>query len=233
MVEKISNLRFQTTNPQPTGGASGRRPTDGATGEGVRAPGTERGAGAPGAPGEPFPLPLPGCVVWFMPDGGLRLTALSRNGGGSRAAGLPRDALHEAHHPEALLPGVAEVDPAALPARPSAGSAPTLEGIGIMEQRGRGSSCGVWPPSAGSSESGSRGFESRATLGKWRCRFLTGRCDGLLDEPRPGAPREIGDEQIERVIAMTLKSVPKDATHWSTRSMTNASGMTQSTLSRV
>jgi transposase len=74
---------------------------------------------------------------------------------------------------------------------------------------------------------------TRATVGKWRRRFVKGRCDALLDEPRPGAPREIGDEQIERVIALTLESVPRDATHWSTRSMAKASGMTQSTVSRV
>jgi transposase len=55
----------------------------------------------------------------------------------------------------------------------------------------------------------------------------------LLDEPRPGAPREIEDEEVERVIALTLESTPKDATHWSTRSMAAASGMTQSTVSRI
>ena len=76
MVEKISSVRFKTTNPEPTGGAADRKPTDGA-------PGTRYGAA------EPFPLPLPGCVVWFMPDGGLRLTALSRNGGGSTPKGSP------------------------------------------------------------------------------------------------------------------------------------------------
>jgi hypothetical protein len=86
MVEKISNLRFQTMNPGPRGGASGRKTTDEAPGAGYRAPGKERG---PGASAEPFPLPLPGCVVWFMPDGGLRLTALSRNGGGSTPTGSP------------------------------------------------------------------------------------------------------------------------------------------------
>ena len=59
---------------------------------------------------------------------------------------------------------------------------------------------------------------TRATVGKWRRRFLRDGCDGLLDEPRPGAPRTIGDEDVERVVVKTLESLPRDATHWSTRS---------------
>ena len=74
---------------------------------------------------------------------------------------------------------------------------------------------------------------TRETVGKWRRRFLQARCDGLLGEPRPGAPRKIADEDVERVIAMTLESVPKDATHWSTRSMSKASGMTQTMVGRI
>ena len=74
---------------------------------------------------------------------------------------------------------------------------------------------------------------TRETVGKWRRRFLQARCDGLLDEPRPGAPRQLGDEDVERVIAMTLESTPSDATHWSTRSMAKASGMSQSAVSRI
>lgn len=74
---------------------------------------------------------------------------------------------------------------------------------------------------------------TRETVGKWRRRFLKGGCDGLLDEPRPGAPRQISDEQVERVIAMTLESIPKDATHWSTRCMAEASGLSQSAVSRI
>jgi transposase len=73
----------------------------------------------------------------------------------------------------------------------------------------------------------------RSTVGKWRSRFLKMRLDGLLDEPRPGAPREISDEQVERVVATTLESVPRDATHWSTRSMARATGMSQSAVSRI
>jgi transposase len=71
------------------------------------------------------------------------------------------------------------------------------------------------------------------TVGKWRRRFLAERLDGLLDEPRPGAPRTIGDADVERVIALTLESAPRDATHWSTRSMAAASGYSQSSISRI
>jgi transposase len=71
------------------------------------------------------------------------------------------------------------------------------------------------------------------TVGKWRARFIAHRLDGLLDEPRPGAPRQITDGDVERVITKTLESTPKDATHWSTRSMAKASGLTQSAVSRI
>jgi len=73
----------------------------------------------------------------------------------------------------------------------------------------------------------------KQTVGKWRQRFLRQRLDGLLDEPRSGAPRKISDAQIERVITMTLESVPRDATQWSTRSMASASGLTQTAVSRI
>lgn len=72
-----------------------------------------------------------------------------------------------------------------------------------------------------------------ATVGKWRQRFLQRRTDGLLDEPRPGAPRTVSDAQVEDVIARTLETTPPDATHWSTRSMARACGLSQSTVSRV
>ena len=71
------------------------------------------------------------------------------------------------------------------------------------------------------------------TVGKWRQRFLDRRLDGLLDEPRPGAPRQVGDAQIERVVRLTLESTPADATHWSTRAMAKRSGLSQSTISRI
>jgi transposase len=74
---------------------------------------------------------------------------------------------------------------------------------------------------------------SRLTVGKWRRRFLERGVDGLLDEPRPGAPRKITDADVEKVIALTLESVPRHATHWSTRSMAEKVGMSQSAISRI
>ena len=74
---------------------------------------------------------------------------------------------------------------------------------------------------------------SKPTVGKWRARFLERRLDGLLDEPRPGTPRKISDEDVERVVTLTLETTPADATHWSTRSMARRSGLSRSTISRV
>jgi transposase len=71
------------------------------------------------------------------------------------------------------------------------------------------------------------------TVGKWRRRFLADRLDGLHDEPRPGAPRTIGDDAVETVIVKTLEETPLEATHWSTRSMAKATGMSQSAISRI
>ena len=71
------------------------------------------------------------------------------------------------------------------------------------------------------------------SVGKWRGRFLTKRLDGLVDEPRPGAPRTVTDEHVEAVIVKTLQETPADATHWSTRSMARATGMSQSAVSRI
>jgi transposase len=73
----------------------------------------------------------------------------------------------------------------------------------------------------------------RGTVGKWRRRFIERRLDGLHDEPRPGAPRSISDRDVERVIVKTLETKPVDATHWSTRSMAAATGMSQSAVSRI
>src|SRR5664280_195161 len=74
---------------------------------------------------------------------------------------------------------------------------------------------------------------SRATVGKWRGRFIEHRLEGLHDEPRPGAPRLIGDDAVEAVVVKTLEETPVDATHWSTRSMAKATGMSQSAVSRI
>jgi transposase len=71
------------------------------------------------------------------------------------------------------------------------------------------------------------------TVRKWRQRFAEQRLDGLLDQPRPGRPRTLSDEQVEDVIVKTLETTPADATHWSTRSMAQATGLSQSTISRV
>ena len=71
------------------------------------------------------------------------------------------------------------------------------------------------------------------TVGKWRKRFVERRLDGLLDEPRPGAPRQVGDAQIERVVRLTLESTPADGTHWSTRAMARRSGLSQTMISRI
>jgi transposase len=74
---------------------------------------------------------------------------------------------------------------------------------------------------------------TRATVKKWRDRFLERRLDGLWDEPRPGAPRTISDEDVERVVVKTLEETPLNATHWSTRSMAAATGMSQTAVSRI
>src|ERR1700760_1632138 len=69
------------------------------------------------------------------------------------------------------------------------------------------------------------------TVGKWRSRFLNRGLDGLLDEPRPGTPRRVSDADIEQVLTTTLESLPRDATHWSTRSLAQQSGLSRSTIS--
>jgi transposase len=74
---------------------------------------------------------------------------------------------------------------------------------------------------------------NQATVTKWRNRFLAGGLDALADEPRPGAPRKWGDDDIEAVVVKTLTEKPRDATHWSTRDMAKATGMSQRTVARV
>jgi transposase len=74
---------------------------------------------------------------------------------------------------------------------------------------------------------------SRLTVGRWRQRFVTKRVAGLLDEPRPGAPRKITDAAVERVVRLTLETAPRDATHWSTRAMARRCGLSQTAVSRI
>jgi transposase len=74
---------------------------------------------------------------------------------------------------------------------------------------------------------------TKQVVGKWRRRFLEKRLDGLFDEPRPGTPRKIQDKDVERAVRMTLEGKPRDATHWSTRSMAKAAGLSQSAVVRI
>jgi len=70
-------------------------------------------------------------------------------------------------------------------------------------------------------------------VGKWRARFLKLRVEGLHDEPRPGSPRKISDEQVEQVIIQTLESTPRGQTHWSTRELAKVTGMSRMAISRI
>jgi transposase len=74
---------------------------------------------------------------------------------------------------------------------------------------------------------------TRPTVTKWRNRFAKSRLEGLLDEPRPGRPRTVTDEQVETIVITTLESKPKDATHWSTRSLAAHLGVTQDSVWRT
>jgi transposase len=74
---------------------------------------------------------------------------------------------------------------------------------------------------------------SQTTVCKWRARFIEDRVAGLYDEPRPGAPRTITDDQVEQVIVRTLERMPRGATHWSTRDMAKAAGLSHTTVGRI
>jgi len=70
-------------------------------------------------------------------------------------------------------------------------------------------------------------------VGKWRRRFLETRLEGLYDEPRPGAPRKVTDAEVEQVIIQTLETTPRGETHWSTRGLAKATGLSRMTISRI
>src|SRR6202142_3866523 len=74
---------------------------------------------------------------------------------------------------------------------------------------------------------------TQATVCKWRERFRVSRLEGLLDEPRPGAPRSIADKQVEAVVTKTLESMPANSTHWSTRLMAKKAGLSQTAIVRI
>src|SRR5882762_6205671 len=74
---------------------------------------------------------------------------------------------------------------------------------------------------------------SRATVAKWRSRFIRGRLEGLADGPRPGRPRTITHERVEQVVAATLRQPAPGGTSWSTRSMARQTGMSQTAISRI
>jgi transposase len=74
---------------------------------------------------------------------------------------------------------------------------------------------------------------TQQTVSKWRARFVTHRLDGLLDAPRPGAPRTIADAHVDAVITKTLESVPAGATHWSTRTMAREMKLSQTAVTRI
>ena len=74
---------------------------------------------------------------------------------------------------------------------------------------------------------------NQATVVKWRKRFIERRLDGLIDEPRPGAPRKITDADVEAVVVRTLEDKPTDATHWSTRDLAKKTGMSASSVGRI
>ena len=74
---------------------------------------------------------------------------------------------------------------------------------------------------------------SLGMVGKWRARFLQAGLEGLYDEPRPGAPRQVSDAQVEQVVVQTLESTPRGETHWSTRGLAKATGLSRMTISRI
>lgn len=84
-----------------------------------------------------------------------------------------------------------------------------------------------------SKEVGARLGVHEHTVGKWRRRFVKDRIEGLTDEYRPGRPRTVSDNQVAAVIEQTLNTTPKNATHWSIRSMAAATGLSHTTIRRI
>ena len=74
---------------------------------------------------------------------------------------------------------------------------------------------------------------SLGMVGKWRARFLKAGLEALYDEPRPGAPRTVSDAEVEQVVVQTLESTPRGETHWSTRGLAKATGLSRMTISRI
>src|SRR5438552_2036569 len=74
---------------------------------------------------------------------------------------------------------------------------------------------------------------SLGMVGKWRARFVQARLEALYDEPRPGAPRTVSDDQVEQIVIQTLESTPRGETHWSTRGLAKATGLSRMTISRI
>jgi transposase len=74
---------------------------------------------------------------------------------------------------------------------------------------------------------------SLGMVGKWRSRFRKAGLEGLYDEPRPGAPRQVSDAEVEQVVVQTLESTPRGQTHWSTRGLAKATGLSRMTISRI
>ena len=74
---------------------------------------------------------------------------------------------------------------------------------------------------------------SKPTVGRWRQRCIDKGVDGLLDEPRPGAPRTIDDTQVDAVVTRTLETTPRGATHWSTRTLAKATGVSPMSVHRI
>lgn len=114
---------------------------------------------------------------------------------------------------------------------------PWMGGCGVVRRRRRGL-CGAgssWACAAGASNKdvAAEVGSTPHAVGRWRAQFVERRIAGLGDMPRSGGPRTVTDEQVAELVAKTLERTPRDATHWSTRSMAEETGLSQSTVSRI